>query len=760
MKDAGHWLRFSSYSVKQYLLAFAIMAAGVGLRLLLIPILGEDRYPFLTLIGAVAFCSWYCGVVPSVAATLGGVACVWYRFIPPTHSFALNDTKVQIGGMTVFGIVAATIIMLGEANRRARNEARTSNEELRLAQQAAHVGSFDWNIKEDVNRWTPELEAMYGLQPGTFAGTFDAWERLVHPDDIEGAKHCLSEALQQGDFEGEWRVIWPDGSVHWILARGYVFKDRAGKPERMLGVNIDVSARKQAERANNLLAAIVGSSDDAIISKTLEGIITSWNKSAERILGYTSEEAVGKHITLIIPEDRLDEETEIIERIKRGDRVEHFETIRRRKDGSLVNLSLTISPVKDSQGRITGASKVARDITERRRTELDRQRFITLAERCTEFIGMCDLEFRPFYANEAALRQVGLDSLEELQSIRVTDFFFPEDQAFVEKEFLPRALREGRDAVEIRFRHFKTGAAIWMIYNLFVIRDLAGKTIALATFSQNITQRKQIEDALRRSEEQLRNLSNELEHKVRFRTAELEHRNAEILQQTEQLRELSIRLLRAQDEERRRIARELHDSAGQIIAALGMTLAEFSGYAKQDPAFEKTLGEVQDLVRQLNSEIRTTSYLLHPPLLDEIGLPQAISWYMHGLKERSGLEIEFQVSPDFGRVAADLELALFRIVQECLTNVLRHSGSKSATIRLTRSGERVSMEIQDYGKGISREKLTAIRAQRSGVGVTGMRERVRQLNGVMDIQSDGAGVRVCVTLPLQAESSIERQESA
>jgi signal transduction histidine kinase len=154
------------------------------------------------------------------------------------------------------------------------------------------------------------------------------------------------------------------------------------------------------------------------------------------------------------------------------------------------------------------------------------------------------------------------------------------------------------------------------------------------------------------------------------------------------------------------------------------------------------------LVQQLNKEIRTTSYLLHPPLLDENGLPHAIQWYMQGLMERGGLEIELDIAENFGRLPADLELAVFRIVQESLTNIHRHSGSKTATIRLSRSFHGVLLEIQDHGKGISAEKLTAIKAQRTGVGITGMRERVRHLNGEMDIQSNDAGATILVTLPL------------
>ena len=186
------------------------------------------------------------------------------------------------------------------------------------------------------------------------------------------------------------------------------------------------------------------------------------------------------------------------------------------------------------------------------------------------------MELRPFYVNDAALKLVGLHSLDELSGVQVADFFFPEDREFVANEFIPKVLRDGNAETEIRFRNFKTGAAIWVIYNAFVIRDLDGKPIGLGTFSQNITARKRTEQALRESEERLRTLADQLESQVLVRTQELERRNAEVLQQSEQLRRLFKRLLQSQDEERRRIARDLHDSAGQIVTALGMHLASIT----------------------------------------------------------------------------------------------------------------------------------------------------------------------------------------
>jgi PAS domain S-box-containing protein len=380
--------------------------------------------------------------------------------------------------------------------------------------------------------------------------------------------------------------------------------------------------RLKADKAIGLLAAIVDSSEDAIVSKTLQGIITSWNAGAERLFGYTASEAVGQHISLIIPLDRRNEETVIIERIKKGERIEHFDTVRVRKDKKTLDISLTISPVRDATGKIVGASKIARDITER----------------------------------------------------------------------------------------------------------------------------KQIERALRESEGRYRTLADALDTQVQFRTQELERRNLE-------LRELSGLLLESQDAERRHIARELHDSSGQTLTALGLQLARISEDAKKYPALTQDLQNAEELVQHLARELRTTSYLLHPPLLDETGISSALSWYVQGLAERSNLKIDLQVPDNFGRLPSEMELVIFRLVQECLTNIHRHSGSKIALIRVEREENAIHVKVEDRGTGMSPERLAAIQSHGTGVGIRGMRERVRHLRGDLVIESNASGTKVCATLPLTTSLS-------
>jgi signal transduction histidine kinase len=251
-----------------------------------------------------------------------------------------------------------------------------------------------------------------------------------------------------------------------------------------------------------------------------------------------------------------------------------------------------------------------------------------------------------------------------------------------------------------------------------------------------------------------RQLTKSLEAEVRTRTSELEKRNLEVLAQSELVREFSQRLLQAQDAERRHIARELHDSAGQTLTVLGIQEASIAERLRTElPDLLKEMEEVQNLTLQLNQEIRTASYLLHPPMLDETGLAGALQWYVDGFNTRSGIEITLDVDLDFPRFPADIELALFRIVQEALTNTHRHSGSKKGLIRINQNDGEIQLEVQDLGKGIPSEKLREIRSGGAGVGFRRMRERVHQLHGRFNVESDSSETRVSVVLPRPDEES-------
>ena len=241
--------------------------------------------------------------------------------------------------------------------------------------------------------------------------------RIVNEDTRQTVESPATRALREGVVVGlanHTLLIAKDGTERPIDDSAAPIRDEVGVVSGCVLIFRDVSERREWERREaarlqsaRVLASIVESSDDAIISKSLDGIIQSWNAAAERLFGYTSSEAIGQHISLVIPPDRIAEEDHIIATLKAGTRIEHFETERIRKDGQHIPVSLTVSPIRDDAGAVVGASKIVRDITERRFADAERQKLVTLVENSTDFIGICDMNAVPIFMNRAGLQMVG-----------------------------------------------------------------------------------------------------------------------------------------------------------------------------------------------------------------------------------------------------------------------------------------------------------------------------------------------------------------
>jgi len=505
-----------------------------------------------------------------------------------------------------------------------------------------------------------------------------------------------------------------------------------GRHRKRTDTAFQVFARGPNDQASNLLAAIVDSSDNVIISKNLDGIITSWNTTAQRVFGYSAKEAIGAHITLIIPKDRLPEEDGIISRVKRGERIEHFDTVRQRKDGTLIDISLTISPVRDSSGRIVGASKVAREITDRKRAERSTALLAAIVDSSDDAIVSKTLDGIITSWNKSAQQMFGYLP-EEAVGKHIT-LIIPRDRWDEEAGIIDRLRRGERVDHFQTIRRRKDGSLVDVSLTISPVKDSSGNIVGASKVARDISAAVRAAEALRGSEEELRRLSQSLDHQVRSRTGELQ--------------ELSWQLMRTRDEERRYVARELHDSAGQSLAVLAIEVDQLLQKASTSPELAADIERIRETVRQLHSDIRTTSYLLHPPLLDESGLQAAISWYAGGLTERTALPIDVEISENLGRLPRELELVLFRFVQEALTNIHRHASATKAWIAMSRSQSHVMAEVRDNGSGMSPERLRQVSSGGSGLGIRGMRERIRQFQGSMEIHSDSTGTKVSIEIPI------------
>jgi PAS domain S-box-containing protein len=261
-----------------------------------------------------------------------------------------------------------------------------SADRLRLALIAGQTGIWDWHVRTNTVIWDDAIYGQLGLRPGEGGGTFEDFLARIHPEDRDATAQAIEETLAaRKEFSAEFRVVWPDGSIHHLTARGKGLYDETGNVVRMTGVSIDVSERKKAEEARSFLASIVESSEDAIVGKTLSGTIVSWNSGAQRMFGYTAQEIIGRSISVLVAPDRKDDENDLLRQVRNGKPIDHYETVRIRKDGQAIYVSLSASPIRNAKGEIVGISTITRDMSERIHAEEEIRRLnAELEERVRE----------------------------------------------------------------------------------------------------------------------------------------------------------------------------------------------------------------------------------------------------------------------------------------------------------------------------------------------------------------------------------------
>jgi PAS domain S-box-containing protein len=675
-------------------------------------------------------------------------ACRWLEFTGQL------ERRADGSALSIMG----TVLDITE-RKEAEQTLRESEERSRLAQKAGHSGAWESNFKTGQVITSPEMREVFGLDPALALSDGEKWRGMIYPEDLADLDKALQQAIATGsEFHATFRITRGDGAERWLECAAQIFYDESAKPERLIGVSTDITERKQAEqvlrqhRERFDLVAEAAQVGFWFCDLPFDKLIWD-NKVKEHFwLPADAEVTIDMFYERLHPEDR-ERTRQAIAESNANDTVFDIEYRTVSDDGREKWIRALGRTFYDAAGEPRRFDGLTLDITERKRIE-DRERQMTaeaiaatakfraVFEQTPVFAGIMALDGTVMDANQLCLEACGYRAEEVLgKPFWKTGWWRLSEEVQDKIRAATTQAAQGSAYRETLIYHWADGTERLVDFALHPIRDHQGKILFLHPTGVDITE-------LKRAEEKYRTLAETLDAEVRVRTAELEQRNFEVVLQSEQLRDLSSRLLQAQDEERRHIARELHDSAGQILAALGMTLGQAIQYGPREvPQFTKYAAESQQLVQQLSQEIRTMSYLLHPPLLDETGLAGALRWYIQGLAERNGLEITLQVPDNFERLSREMELVMFRLVQECLTNIHRHSGSKTARIRIAHEGGSVSLEVQDEGKGISAEKLSQIQSQGSGVGVRGMRERVRHFGGNMNIESTGAGTKISFQFP-------------
>jgi len=494
-------------SLKNYGLGLVAVTVAVLLRWVLDPLMG-DTLPLVTLFGAVAAAVWVGGYRVAIPVALIGYGACHYLFIAPRGTFDITDVT-NVVGLIAYLFTCSLIIVFGEIARVGKTRVTQQREVFRVTLRSIGDAVLTTDTEGRITYINEVAESLTGWSHKDALGQpLERVFQILNEVTRQPVENPATRSLREGVVVGlanHTVLIKKDGNECPIDDSAAPIRDEQGYVSGCVLIFRDVSAQRLIERdkANQLLtarllASIVETSNDAIISKSLDGIIQSWNAGAERVFGFTAEEVLGRHISLVIPPERLAEEDQIIAKLSAGQRIEHFETERVRSDGQLIMVSLTISPIKDAAGNVTGASKIVRDVTARRRTERERQNFVTVVENSTDFIGMCDLQGLPFFINRAGLEMIGLDDLEEARNTPIQEFFFPEDQGMIMNEFFPAILANGHGEVEVRFRHFKTGEPRWMAYKVLTLTNAANEPVGFATVSQDVTERKQLADDLRR----------------------------------------------------------------------------------------------------------------------------------------------------------------------------------------------------------------------------------------------------------------------
>ncbi len=694
-------------------------------------------------------------------------------------------------------LIGAVLIFRDTTVPRQIEEAiRQSEERLRVALKNSPVVVFNQDI--DL-RYTWVHNPMHGFPHQSVLGKTDA--DLMPQVDSGRWTEIKRGVIESGLGTRVELSATIDGQRRTFDLTVEPLRDHEDKIVGVTCASIDITERKREQATISRLAAIVESSEDAVVGMTLDGIILSWNPGAERMYGYDPDEIIGQSVSMLYPPDRMDEFRQVTERLRQGEPAKQHDTVRVRKDGGWIDVSVSVSLVRDGMGRVIGASSIARDITQRKRVE-ESQRFrADISEAISS-----SLEYKTTFeriAQRAVSRMADWCSVHLLTEDGTLEWvaLAHADPAHVEKIHelwrrfpiglndstgVPNVIRTGqpewvervtdehlaaaaRDAehlkllVEMGLKSYiivpltarkRTFGAISFVSaesgrhftddDLALLQDLANRAALL------------VENA--RLFQELQKANEYLEQRVIQRTIELQGTNKKLQEEigerqraNEQLRQLSAHLQSAREEERTRVAREIHDELGQVLTVVKMDLSLLErnlserGKANADDDIVTQIRATSQLVDDSIEKMRQIIRELRPGILDHLGLKSAIEWQAQEFQAHTGIECHFDAGDEEMLLDLDRSTAVFRIFQETLTNIARHSQATRVDIRLEKN-DQLTLQVRDNGRGVTENEIS----NQKSFGILGMRERALVFGGEVDVRGEqGKGTVVSVRIPME-----------
>ena len=674
------------------------------------------------------------------------------------------------------------------------------------------------------------------------------------PEDAQ-KDWALFQQLRAGaidHYQLEKRYFRRDGSLVWGRLSVSLLKHT---PPLVMAMVEDITDKKSAEEARSRHTAIVESSEDAIASTTLDGVIVSWNTGAERLFGYAESEVIGKSVLILVPPELPEEEKKILETLNAGGRISQLETVRMTKTGKRINVSLSISPVKDTTGKIVGFSGITRDITERKlaqqalRESEERLRLAVQAGKM--FAYSWDAATDAIERSGQSAQILGTKKEEKATTgAAILAMVHPDDKPRLQAAVARLSVEDPN--LQITYRVIRPdGTVAWLERNSRAHFDAQGKLQRIIGMIKDVTERKQAEELQRETNRALEKQSAELQARedllkifvknvpaavamldrdMRYlqvsdrwctdylagRAQILGHSHYEIFPdmperwkevhgralQGETLRAdedrwdgqdgphwarwevrpwktaegavggililseditgrkqmeatlsgMSRKLIEAQEQERARISRELHDDINQRLALLAGELDQWDQSASGGPDLHHHLGQAKQRIIEISSDVQALSHELHSSKLEYLGLATAAKSLCREVAEKNNVEIDFKQGGVPRSLSDEVSLSLFRILQESLHNSVEHSGVKHIEVQLWEQENEIHLMVKDLGRGFDIE----LAKQGKGLGLTSMQERVRLVNGTMTVQSKPMhGTTIRVSIPV-AEEEVQR----